>query len=188
MTENAKKVITPNSVFLKDVERAGGESVSSCYQCKKCSSGCPLAFAMDIVPDRVMHMIHLGMKDGVLGSSTIWICASCETCSTRCPNDIDIAKIMDTLRQMCIREGREPKEKQVSQFHEVFLKSFKGRGRVFELEMIGRYKMKTGEYTKDMKLGLDMLKKGKLRLLPHGIKGRKEVKEIFKKAKEKVGG
>jgi len=185
MTENAKKVITPNSIFLKDVERVSGESVSSCYQCKKCSNGCPVAFAMDIVPDRIMHMIHLGINDRVLGSSTIWICASCETCSTRCPNDIDIAKIMDTLRQMCIREGREPKEKQIPQFHEVFLKSFKGRGRVFELEMIGRYKMKTGEYTKDMKLGLDMLKKGKLRLFPHGVKGRKEVKDIFKKAEEK---
>jgi heterodisulfide reductase subunit C len=156
MTESAKKAVTPNSSFLKDVERAGGESVSSCYQCKKCSSGCPVAFAMEIVPDRVMHMIHLGMKDPVLASNTIWICASCETCSTRCPNDIDIAKVMDTLRQMCIREGREPKEKQIPQFHEVFLKSFKGRGRVFELEMIG-----------------------------HGVKGRKEVKDIFKKAEEK---
>jgi hypothetical protein len=94
---------------------------------------------------------------------------------------------MDRLRQMCIREDREPKERQIPQFHEAFLKSFRKRGRVFELGMIGHYKMKTREYTKDMKLGWEMFKRGKLRLFPHRIKGRKEVKEIFRRAEERLG-
>jgi len=187
MKDSEKNKVVPSATFLREVERDSGESISSCYQCKKCSSGCPVAFAMEIAPDRVMHMIHLGLKDEVLGSNTIWICASCETCSTRCPNEIDIARVMDTLSQMCVKEGREPKERQIRQFHEVFLKSFKGRGRIHELELVGRYKMKTGEYTKDMKLGWEMFKRGKMRLLPpQWIKGRKEVKKIFKKAEEKL--
>jgi len=180
------KKIRPDSRFLRKVEEFSGESVSSCYQCRKCTSGCPVSFAMDIPPDMIMHMIHIGANDIVLGSNTIWICASCETCTTRCPNEIDIAKVMDTLRQICTREGREPRERQVPQFHDAFLRSFKGRGRVFELEMIGRYKLKTGQYTKDMRLGIEMFKKGKLRLFPHRIKGRREIREIFKKAEESL--
>jgi heterodisulfide reductase subunit C len=182
-----KMTTRPDSHFLREVEKFSGESVSSCYQCRKCTSGCPVAFAMDIPPDRIMHMIHIGMKNTVLGSNTFWICASCETCSTRCPNEIDIAKVMETLRQICKSEGIEPKESQVPSFHEAFLQSFKRRGRVFELEMIGRYKLKTGQYTKDMRLGIEMFKKGKLRLFPHRIKGRKEIRDIFKKAEGSSG-
>jgi CO dehydrogenase/acetyl-CoA synthase alpha subunit len=55
---------------------------------------CPVAFAMDYKPNQICRW-SLGMKERVLSSKTIWVCASCYTCSTRCPNDIDIAKVMD---------------------------------------------------------------------------------------------
>ena len=34
--------IAPDSSFLHEVEELSGEKVSLCYQCKKCSSGCPV--------------------------------------------------------------------------------------------------------------------------------------------------
>ena len=91
--------------------------VSSCYQCRKCSGGCPLTFAMDLLPDRVIRLALLGQEDLVLNSRTIWVCSSCYTCSTRCPNDIDIAKVMDWLRQTALREAVAPAEKEVPIFH-----------------------------------------------------------------------
>lgn len=136
---------------------------------------------MDILPHQIMRAIALGMRDTVLGSSTIWLCASCQTCSTRCPNDIDIAGIMDVLRQIALAYGIKPKEPEVPLFHQTFLNSIKRHGKVFELGMIGTYKLKTRDFFSDMKLGMEMLKRGKLKLLPHRVRNLKEIKEIFKK-------
>ena len=55
-----------------------------------CSDGCPVAYVMDYYPNQIIHMVRLGLKDKILNSTTIWLCASCETCATRCPNEIDI--------------------------------------------------------------------------------------------------
>src|SRR3990172_4909871 len=93
-------IVQPASDFLVDVEARSGQKVSACYQCRKCTNGCPLAFAMDVMPNQVMRMAQLGLGEELLGCKTIWICASCQTCTTRCPNDIDIAHLMDSLRQM----------------------------------------------------------------------------------------
>ncbi len=34
-------------------------AVSKCFQCRKCSGGCPLTFAMDLLPDRVIRLVFL---------------------------------------------------------------------------------------------------------------------------------
>ena len=89
--------------FLEEVnERIGGVPIQSCYHCRKCTAGCPIAFAMEYNPDQIIKMIQMGMRDKVLNSSSIWLCASCETCVTRCPNEVDIARMMDVLREMAI--------------------------------------------------------------------------------------
>jgi heterodisulfide reductase subunit C len=128
-------------------------------------------------------MIQYGMDDEVLGSSTIWLCASCETCTTRCPNEVDVAHLMDTLRQMALKRDIPAKEKDVPAFHEAFLRTVRMGGRVYELGMIGLYKLKTFSFFKDMRLGREMFNRGKLKVLPDMIKGRKEIKKIFKDAK-----
>ncbi len=161
--------------------------VQDCYQCQKCSAGCPVAFAMDYKPNQIMQMVSLGMKERVLSSKTIWVCASCYTCSTRCPNDIDIAKVMDWLRQTAIREGVPPAEKEVALFHSTFLESIRTYGRVHELSMMARYKQKTGKWMDDFKLGWRMFIKGKLRLFPSRVSGKRELKDAFRGVEEVRG-
>jgi len=161
-----------------------GINVQDCYQCQKCSAGCPVAFAMDYKPNQVMQMVLLGMKERVLSCKTIWVCASCYTCSTRCPNDIDIAKVMDWLRQSALREGVVPAEKEVALFHAAFLDSIRSHGRVHELGMMARYKMKTGKFFDDFKLGWKMFSKGKLKLFPSGVRKKKEITELFRDLKK----
>ncbi len=156
-----------------------GLTPQDCYQCQKCSAGCPVAFAMDYRPNQVMQMISLGMKERLLVSRTIWVCASCYTCSTRCPNDIDIAGVMDALRQEATRQGVPPAEKEVALFHRTFLESIRRHGRIHELGLMARYKIKTGKMLEDFKLGWKMFGKGKLRLLPSGVKKKKEISGIF---------
>jgi len=104
MNSHQEVALKENS-FLSEVLAESGENLQACYQCQKCSAGCPVAEAMDLLPNQVLRHIQYGHREKVLGSKTIWICASCYTCSVRCPNDIDIAKIMDTLRHLALRSG-----------------------------------------------------------------------------------
>ncbi|MBN2397989.1 MAG: 4Fe-4S dicluster domain-containing protein [Deltaproteobacteria bacterium] len=169
------------STFLKEVnDRMGGVPIQNCFHCRKCTAGCPLAFTMEHNPNAVIKMVQMGMKDKVLGSSTIWLCASCETCVTRCPNEVDIARMMDTLREMAIEEGVAVGEKNVLKFHEAFLSSIKMGGRINEPMMLVHYKLKTGDYFSDMGLGLSMFMKGKIKPISPRTKDMGSVRKIFK--------
>ncbi len=91
--------------FLEKVEELSGESVNACIRCGTCSAGCPFVKEMDVLPERIFKKIVLGDKKGILEKNTMWICAACFTCSVRCPRDIDIAKIMEAVRQIMLREN-----------------------------------------------------------------------------------
>ena len=93
------------SKFLGKVEELSGESIYACYQCGKCSAGCPSISEMDIFPSEIIRLVQLGEEKEVLNSKTIWICASCFTCVTRCPKGVDLAKIMESLRQINLRKN-----------------------------------------------------------------------------------
>ena len=124
------------------------------------------------------------MRDRVLNSSTIWLCASCETCVTRCPNNVDIARMMDALREMAIESGVDVKEKRILKFHEAFLSSVKSGGRINEPLMIVNYKLKSGDYFSDMVMGMSMFMKGKLSLFSPKTKDIKSVRKIFDETKK----
>ncbi len=165
--------------FLSEVNQASGETIQACFQCQKCSAGCPIAYAMDILPNQMLRHIQYGHREKVLASKTIWICASCYTCSVRCPNNIDIAKIMDVLRNVALHSGIDPGEKEVPVFHSVFLETIKSKGRIHELSLILQFKSKTKDFFKDAGLGWKMFLKGKIKLLPSRFGGGKEIQDIF---------
>lgn len=159
-----------------------------CYQCLTCTLGCPVAFAMDVYPHEIVKYVQLGAKEEVLRSSTLWICASCETCATRCPNEIEMVKLMDLLRRMAVEEG-EVKEKGPI-FNKVFLDAIRKKGRVHELSLIIDLKRKTGELFRlnkdEMRLGLDMFRHGKLKLVPSKIKGTDVVRKLFSRLEKET--
>ncbi len=169
------------NTFLEEVnDRMGGVPIQSCFHCRKCTAGCPIAFAMEYNPNAIIKMIQMGMREKVLGSSTIWLCASCETCVTRCPNDVDIAQMMDTLREMTIESGVDAGEKNIVKFHEAFLSSIKMGGRINEPTMLVHYKLKTGDLFSDLGLGMSMFMKGKIKPISPRTKDMKSVRKIFK--------
>jgi heterodisulfide reductase subunit C len=183
---NLSEIVIPGgNSFLSEVVQASGENLQACYQCQKCAAGCPVAEAMDLLPNQMLRHIQYGHRDRVLGSKTIWLCASCYACSVRCPNAIDIARIMDTLRHLAIRSGITPGEKDIPIFHSVFLDEIKSRGRIHELSLIRKFKSKTRDFLKDAGLGWKMFRLGKIKLLPSTFRGGKEIKEIFHHALEK---
>jgi len=92
-----------NASFKARVEELSGENIDLCFQCGACSSGCPLAQEMDLLPSKVIRYAQLGIEE-VLDSKTIWVCSTCFNCEVRCPRGIDIANVMEALRQMVLRK------------------------------------------------------------------------------------
>jgi heterodisulfide reductase subunit C len=158
----------PSSVsqFADRLQEISGVDLNVCYQCRKCHSGCPVAYAMDYSPVQLLHAARLGLEDLVLGSATIWLCASCETCVTRCPQDVDLVKLMDSMRLLALRSGVKPAVPEVAQFYRASLLNIRLFGRTYEVGLIGQLKLATRQLTKDLRLGFEMFKKRKLALLP----------------------
>ena len=147
------------------------EKPSLCYQCAKCSAGCPVADEMEILPHQLMHYLALGMEEKPLTANTIWHCAGCFTCAVRCPNDIDITSVMDSLRQKSVKMGLPCPKPDVLTFHRTFLGSIAG-GRLHELRFMGEYNLRTGNPFHNMKLAPKMLLKQRLHVFPpRSLKG-----------------
>lgn len=174
------QAINKDTSLQSEIFRISGEKIQNCFQCQKCSAGCPLSFAMDILPNQVFRHIQYGHRDKVLMSQTVWLCASCHTCSVRCPNSIDIAKVMDTLREISSRTGSLPGEKKISLFHKFFLGLTKYTGRTWEPGM-GLYVLQTGGLGGMMGWTMKMFMKGKISLIPT-FKGGKQFRKLFKQA------
>lgn len=165
-----------------------GVIVNKCYQCGKCSAGCPVATEMDYPPSMVMRMLQTDEPANfskLLGSMSIWLCVSCEMCLTRCPMEIDIPHLMDHLRQKSLKADKvNPQAKKILAFHHSFLDSIKYTGRLYEVGLIADYKLRTGALTQDVAIAPKMFVKGKLNPMPEIIKGRGKVAAIFSKTRK----
>jgi heterodisulfide reductase subunit C len=87
----------------------GFEKLRLCFQCGSCTADCPIArFSAIYHPRRLMRMTQLGMKDRVLVSEALWLCAACFTCVDHCPQGVDISGVLRALRNMAVKEGTIP--------------------------------------------------------------------------------
>jgi heterodisulfide reductase subunit C len=186
-TLNLTRAYETGKSFTEKVEQESGVKVKACYQCGKCSAGCPVAFAMDYTPRQIIRMMQLGLKEDVLKSKTIWLCAHCETCYTRCPKEIELAKLFETLRIEAKKAGYVG-EKEVDLFSDLFLKSVENHGRVHEMGLVIGFNLLSMQPFKDAMLGPIMLQKGKIHIMPANIKGKAAIKRIFAKTQQMGGG
>jgi heterodisulfide reductase subunit C2 len=185
-----QEALSPDYQLLETLEKEGPFQAEACFQCRKCTNGCPVAFAMDLLPDEIIRMVILGQREKVLNCKTIWICAACETCTTRCPNEVKIAELMDYLKEIAVRENIPCPAPQVLQLHQSFLKSIRKRGRVFETTLLPSYLMRSGQLSDKWKdgilwsefgLGWKLFSKGRMPLWPSRTKNRKGIERIFNK-------
>jgi len=156
------------------IQERCGENVFLCYQCKKCTAGCPVVEFMDLAPNQLLRSVQLGRNERVLGSRTIWICANCQTCVTRCPHGIDLPRAMDVIKQLATEMGVKPAIASISIFNQAALRGIQLFGRMYELGLLGELKMRTllkgdidfGQLLKDGRMGVKMFVGGKLKVLP----------------------
>lgn len=174
------------SGFSGEIMEQTGVNTGLCWQCKCCSGGCPFSDFMDYLPNQVIRLIQLGLKEEVLGCATIWICVGCHTCSMECPVGIDMAAVNDGLRQMCREAGRKPAEPDIMAFHKEVTHSIHRYGRTHKLEIMMRYKMHKGNWLADFNVGLRMLSKRKLDLMPSKVNNVGAVRRLFDKTGETI--
>ncbi|UWG98804.1 4Fe-4S dicluster domain-containing protein [Dehalobacter sp. DCM] len=180
--------------FLSDqadpdlVERLEGcrAEAKKCYQCGKCSAGCPVAFAMDKTPREIMRYLQNNMLEEALNSHTIWLCATCLTCSERCPQEVNIAEVMESLRILA-GENRIVAERRIDIFHQMFLKYVEEFGRVYELGLILGSNLVGLQPFKDVQFGLPIFTRGKIDPFPPRIESNTEVKKIFENVRRRGG-
>jgi heterodisulfide reductase subunit C len=87
-------------------EEPGGENIKLCFACGLCTAGCPVSeIDEEYNPRKIIRMILLGMKEKVLSSDFIWLCAQCYTCQAHCPQQVNFADVMKAIRAIAVREG-----------------------------------------------------------------------------------
>ena len=174
--------------LLEAIERRSHEDLRLCYQCHKCTAGCPSSEDMLFGPDRIIRMLQAGDERRVLASPDLWLCAGCGTCGSRCPNGIDMAPVMDCLRSAALAHGIRAGDPGALAFHKLFLAVAKRLGRSHEASLLILYKLRTGNLFGDMGSGIQLVLKGKIPLVPHRIAGWNEVAEVIETCEPKAEG
>ncbi len=175
---NLRETMTINPKLAQRIKDELGQNVYLCYQCVKCTSGCPLAEYFDWQPNQVMRALQLGQEDVTLQSQTPWLCASCQTCTTRCPQGLDITAIMAFLTREAGRLGLQPKVPEVDALNKAFRREVRLWGRSYELGLMAEMKLRTGRLTEDLDLGAKIISKNKLPFLPKRVRPPKHPKPV----------
>ena len=170
--------------FLAEVDRLSGQHVELCYHCHTCSAGCRVSEAMTYGPDRVLRLIELGERTLALAAPDIWLCVGCETCTARCPNNIDVARVMDTLRHLSLAHPANRETRRLRLFHDIYMRVVRYTGRSSEALMLGLYKVLGLDLFSDLGAGLQLVLRGKIPIIPERIRDRKQVEQLFAAARQ----
>ncbi|MDR1962570.1 MAG: 4Fe-4S dicluster domain-containing protein [Planctomycetaceae bacterium] len=185
----------PKNQEIARIETLAHTKVADCYQCGKCSAGCPMVEKMDVLPSTLIRLVQYGDIEKAASTTAVWQCVSCLTCSTRCPKSVNIAGVIDVLKQVSLeKKCVHPKIKRVVAFQKSFLNTIYRNGRTNELEMVAEYKIRgfLGDLNpllalKDADLGLPMFLRGKLHIkVGAPVKNKALVRRIFAKCTETV--
>ena len=186
-TSISKKKIQDD--FVRKIEEISGQKLLACYQCGKCSAGCPMAGQMDLQPNQLIRLMQMGRLDRAVASEAVWKCVSCMTCTARCPKSVDCAGVMDALREEAVKRGlASPRRMRTVVFQKTFLENIQRNGRLCEVELIGAFKTSAFFKDKNIPLLLDgamlapaLMKRKKFHLRRQRVKDRSVVARIFKK-------
>ena len=178
-------VISEERLHLsRDLQSLTGENAMLCYQCRKCTLGCPAANAMRMKPHELMRAIRLGLTEEIYWSGMIWMCLSCETCNTRCPQDIHVLRLIHGLREMAKRFEYYNPYPAVSAMVSIFMALIGRFGRIYELGLALLCRLRMLTPFKDIDLIRPLLSKGKLHPVPPKSRGVKELRQVLSRIGE----
>jgi len=166
------------------IAKEAGVDFLDCYQCGKCTAGCPMAHGMDLMPREVIRLLQLGLVDEALRSKTPWICAQCAVCSARCPQGVDIAAIMRAVRHASKDAGYKP-VRESDLFDDLFIDGVRSHGRSNEQYLAAKYNLASGHLLQDMGNAPKMMERGMVGVEMQNVHNREAVAAIIDRALEK---
>jgi heterodisulfide reductase subunit C len=163
---------------------AGTDGLRGCIQCGTCSAVCPLSAYMDHTPRRLLAMTRAGMKDDVLRSTSIWICAGCYACTVACPKQIPVTDVIYALKRTAIREGVHPKRFPTPVLAHEFERQIERRGRNTESRLAIRLYLRTRPLLllKDGWLAQRLMRRGRMSLARESIRQREQLRQMLRAA------
>jgi heterodisulfide reductase subunit C len=172
--------------FIALVEHISGQNVSECYQCGKCSGGCPVVADTGLAPNRVIRQVQLGMVEDALSNDLVWGCAGCNTCTSRCPEGVDIARVIDAVRAIALNGNVSlpSRSDAVRTFYRAFLDSVRDFGRLSEVGLMGGYNINSGRFWTNMAKAPWFLFKGKIGVTAHKVKNLGRLERMYKRIEE----
>jgi heterodisulfide reductase subunit C len=148
-----------------------------CYQCGKCTAGCPMAHEMDLVPRQVIRLLQLGFAEQVLTAKSPWVCANCLVCSARCPQGVDIDAIMLTVRRTAKKQGRRP-VRETDIFDDAFVGNIRSFGKSNEAILAAKYNLLSGHLMQDVLNAPRMAARGMIGPKIHSVRDRAAVRRL----------
>jgi dimethylglycine catabolism B len=106
-----EKPATPNDPTMPGI--SSDPELQHCIQCGNCSGICPLGFAMEFPPSKMIAALRAGIYSDVTTSESVWMCIACSACTTACPRLIPITQnLMARTKEELILAGKVPSELQ----------------------------------------------------------------------------
>jgi heterodisulfide reductase subunit C len=173
--------MTPQALESVFADSGYGGYPQRCIQCGTCSASCPFANLMDHSPRELMALIRDGDIEDALCSNTPWFCVSCYQCLVRCPREIPVTDVMYALKQMAADYSLGPKDNRMLDFYRAFQREIHQHARISSVFLMARYAMRhpVDAITKS-RLGLRLLTRGRLDLVPEKVRGKKAIRKILR--------
>ena len=171
-----------------------GYTISACWQCGTCTSGCTMReYDPNYGPRRFIDLARKGDKQGLIElQDSLWRCVSCQKCTHRCPKGVLVEEVVHAIHNYLLRHGLV-KKSPGDVFDELFFEAVMNNGgRISEL-MLGAMSAKAGM----VKLGLKdlitmtgpLLRSGLYKdlLRPNRVKNWDKIAQVIREAmKEEV--
>ena len=180
------QALTPRSQPVQIMKDPLGNSFEVCYQCGLCTASCRTAFAMRYTPRQVMHLLQLGCVDEAVASGSGLLCTACYSCTFRCPRGVAVTDTMAAIQRLNLTSNHADRD--LRRFYRSFMRTVERHGRFHEVEFLARYFIPNPILlTEEIRLGLSLLTKGKISLIPPKMKSQKAIAAMFRKALEIEG-
>ena len=175
--------------FLEEVMQAtpGDSRLEMCTQCGTCGGSCPSGPDMDHTPRAIIAMVRADMREEVFRCNTPWYCISCYYCTVRCPQEVHITDIMYTLKSMGVHRGFAQTNTASPGFSLTFNEYVFDYGRAFEFGLATRQSLRHAsvrDFPGLAQLGMGMLTKRRMNLIPTRIDGLDGLQKILTRADE----
>ncbi len=93
-----------SSLRMRLLAKVGEQKPYNCYQCIRCTSGCPSMKMLELKPHEVVALAKAGFIEELLNSGIMWACATCLKCKERCPQAVAPVDLIFALRNLAVEK------------------------------------------------------------------------------------